>query len=122
MAGVFWSLACAHDAPAWDRLSFLLAASGTAIVIAAPFLGAGDPLMNNYVPLLRHPVFYAGLGLFTAGITSHLLRCTVGSTYRESRERNSGRGRLRIGSRLSALVTALQCLLSWHPTCRNRSL
>jgi hypothetical protein len=109
MAGVFWSLACAHDAPAWDRCSFLLAASGTAIVIAAPFLGAGDPLMNNYVPLLRHPVFYAGLGLFTAGITSHLLRCTVGSIYRESRERGqlSGADALRIGSRLSALVTGV---------------
>jgi cytochrome c oxidase subunit 1 len=109
MAGVFWSLACANDAPAWDRWSFLLAASGTATVIAAPFLGAGDPLMNNYVPLLRHPVFYAGLGLFTAGITSHLLRCTVGSIYRESRERGqlSGADALRIGSRLSALITAV---------------
>ncbi|MSQ98563.1 MAG: cbb3-type cytochrome c oxidase subunit I [Xanthomonadales bacterium] len=109
MAGVFWSLACVHDAPAWDRLSFLLAASGTATVIASPFLGAGDPLMNNYVPLLRHPVFYAGLGLFTAGITSHLLRCIIGGTYRESHERGqlSGADALRIGSRLSALVTGV---------------
>ncbi len=109
MAGVFWSLACSRDAPAWDRLSFLLAASGTATVIASPFLGAGDPLMNNYVPLLRHPVFYAGLGLFTAGISSHLLRCIVGSTRRETSQRGqlSGADALRIGSRLSALVTGV---------------
>ncbi len=109
MAGVFWSLACSRDAPAWDRLSFLLAASGTAIVIASPFLGAGNPLMNNYVPLLRHPLFYTGLGLFTAGITSHLVRCTLDSIRRDPHRRGqlSGADALHIGSRLSAVVTGI---------------
>ncbi len=109
MAGVFWSLACANDAPRWDRFSFLLAATGTLIVVVSPFIGAADPLMNNYVPLLRHPVFYTGLGLFTAGISSHLVRCSIGRSYRQPKERGSlsGADALRTGSRLSALVTAV---------------
>ena len=56
IAGVMWSLSSSRDLPGWDRLSFWLAAAGTAIVIIAPFAGAADPLMNNYVPLLRHHV------------------------------------------------------------------
>ncbi len=109
MAGVFWSLACANDAPLWDRLSLTLAIGGTAIIIASPFVGAGDPLMNNYVPLLRHPVFYTGLGLFTAGISSHLLRCSIGRSYRDINERGyiSGADALRSGSRFSAMVTGV---------------
>jgi hypothetical protein len=109
MAGVLWSLACADDAPLWDRLSFGLAAGGTAIIIAAPFIGAGDPLMNNYVPLLRHPVFYTGLGLFTAGISSHLLRCSMRRPYRDAPGSGhiSGGDALRAGSRLAAIVTGI---------------
>ena len=79
MAGMLWSLASTRDKPVWDRFSFFLAASGTAVVIFSPFIGAADPLMNNYVPLLRHPVFYAGLILFTSGIASHLLRSVTTS-------------------------------------------
>lgn len=105
MAGVFWSLSSSRDLPRWDRISFLLAAAGTAIVIISPFAGAGDPLMNNYVPLLRHPLFYTGLGLFTAGISSHLLRSAL--------SRNSigagldGAAALQFGATLSAVTTAV---------------
>jgi len=104
MAGVFWSLASGRDLPAWDRFSFWLAAGGTVIVILSPFLGATDPLMNNYVPLLRHPVFYTGLGLFTAGACSHLLRSMVS---RRRPGRLDGEHALRIGVTLSALIVAV---------------
>lgn len=112
IAGVFWSLACRNDAPRWDRCSFWLAALGTAIVTFSPFLGATEPLMNNYVPILRHPVFYTGLGLFTAGIFLHLLRCGLD----HNRRRPAAAGNLespdalRVGIRLSALVTAVAVL------------
>lgn len=111
MAGVFWSLACRNDAPRWDRMSFWLAAVGTLIVAISPFLGAGDPLMNNYVPILRHPLFYTGLGLFTAGIFLHLLRCGLDHQRRsETRGILDGGDALRIGIRLSALITAIAVL------------
>jgi len=104
MAGVMWSLSSSRDLPGWDRFSFVLAAVGTAIVIVSPFVGADDPLMNNYVPLLRHPVFYTGLGLFTAGIASHLLRSAI--TGNKIRAGLDGTAALQFGSFLAALTTA----------------
>ncbi len=112
IAGVFWSLACRSDAPRWDRCSFWLAALGTAIVTLSPVLGASDPLMNNYVPILRHPVFYVGLGLFTTGIFMHLLRCGLDHNRRRTKNAGllDGAAALRVGIRLSALVTAAAVL------------
>jgi hypothetical protein len=105
MAGVMWSLSSNRDLVGWDRFSFLLAAAGTAIVFASPFAGAADPLMNNYVPLLRHPVFYTGLGLFTAGITSHLLRSAM--TRNGIRGGLGGTAALQFGITLAAVTTAV---------------
>jgi hypothetical protein len=104
MAGVFWSLSSGRDMPRWDRVSFWLASAGTGIVILSPFLGARDPLMNNYVPILQHPVFYSGLGMFTVGISSHLLR-SLCSLHHDARL--DGPGALRFGITFSAIVTAV---------------
>lgn len=105
MAAVMWSLGSVKDRPAWDRLSFGLAAAGTAVVIISPFVGAADPLMNNYVPLLRHPVFYTGLILFATGIASHLLRSLV--SIGQPVAHLDGLAALRFGIALGALVTVV---------------
>lgn len=113
MSGVFWSLSTPRDLPGWDRLSLRLAWGGTLVVIVAPLLGAGNPLMNNYVPILRHPVFYLGLGLFILGILSHLGRTLV---FRPALQELHGPGALRQGITLSAIITALAIasfLWSW---------
>jgi cytochrome c oxidase subunit 1 len=104
MAGMLWSLSSTRDRPAWDRFSFILAATGTSIVIISPFIGAADPLMNNYVPLLRHPVFYTGLILFTLGIASHLLRSVT--TSGRSFAGLDGPTALQFGITLSAVTAA----------------
>lgn len=114
MAGMLWSLASTSERPAWDRVSWTLAATGTAVIVAAPFVGAGNPLMNNYVPLLRHPVFYAGLLLFACGISSHLLR-SLWSIRAADWTLDLARA-LRLGIALGAAITgvALASLLaSW---------
>jgi hypothetical protein len=114
MAGVLWSLASDVDWAGWDRLSFLLAAAGAAVVVVAPFVGAGDPLMNNYVPLLRHPVFYAGMLLFAAGIGSHLLRSLL-SIRPALAALDAGRG-LHLGIALGGVITAVaiaSLIASW---------
>jgi hypothetical protein len=69
-AGALWSLGAVAPTRigAVRTTAFLLAAVGCALVAAAPFLGASDPLLNNYVPVLQHPLFHAGLGLFGAGV------------------------------------------------------
>jgi hypothetical protein len=105
MASVLWSLASGVDRVAWDRLSFFLAAAGTAIVVVSPFVGAGDPLMNNYVPLLRHPVFYSGLVLFAVGIASHLLRSLL--SIRSPAAILDGSRALRLGIALGGVITAV---------------
>ncbi len=104
MSGVFWSLSSGREMPVWDRFSFWLAAGGTVIVILSPFLGAAEPLMNNYVPVLQHPVFYTGLGLFTVGICSHLLRSLFSRHHGANLD---GASALRFGITLSTIVTAV---------------
>ncbi len=104
MASVLWALGTERALPGWDRVSFRLAAMGTAVVVLAPFVGAGEPLMNNYVPLLRHPVFFTGLGLFTAGVLSHLLRSIM--TFSRLPARLDGSAALLMGIKLAA-VTAV---------------
>ena len=102
MAGVLWALSTDRDLPAWDRLSLWLAVSGTVIVIISPFIGAADPLMNNYVPVLRHPVFYTGLGLFTVGVLSHLLRSAM--TFAGLKTHLDGAAALQVGTKLAAIT------------------
>ena len=108
ISAAFWSLSTSTDRPGLDRLSFWLAASGTAIIIVSPFAGAGSPLMNNYVPILQHPLFYAGLVLFIAGISCHLLRTLLSRSRMTSRL--DGSGALQFGITLSALLTGLSIL------------
>ncbi len=105
MAGVLWALSTDRDLPAWDRVSFWLAASGTAVVVVSPFVGAADPIMNNYVPVLRHPVFYTGLGLFTAGVLSHLLRSAM--TFSGLSTHLDGSAALQVGTKLAAVTAAV---------------
>jgi len=110
-----WSLSTAADRPAWDRLSFWTAAIGTAIIIVSPFAGAGDPQMSNYVPVLQHPLFFAGLLLFTAGICSHLIRAIV--TRNRLATKLGGSDALQAGITLSTMLTALAfvaVLASWR--------
>jgi hypothetical protein len=114
MAAAMWSLAADVAWAGWDRVSFLLAAAGTAVVVLAPFVGAGDPLMNNYVPLLRHPVFYAGMMLFAAGIASHLLRSLL--SIRSPLAALDGVRALHLGIVLGGVITAValaSLLASW---------
>jgi len=115
MSAASWSLSTTNDSPAWDRLSFWLAALGTAIIIICPFIGVGDPLMNNYVPILQHPLFYGGLVLFIVGIVSHLIRALI-FRPRISQEL-SGTAALRLGITFSTMLTAfaiVAVVASWR--------
>lgn len=70
-AGVVWSLGTNTRGGGGGKLhwtALAVATAGCLLLAAAPFLGASDPLMNNYVPVLRHPLFFAALGIFGVGI------------------------------------------------------
>lgn len=112
ISAAMWTL-CSPDAPTlWDRVSFGLAAAGTAVIVIAPFVGAGNPQMSNYVPVLQHPLFFAGLILFALGISSHLVRTLC--SWRGIGPHLDGSASLQAGIALSAIVTgiAILCVLA----------
>ena len=103
-SAAMWSLSVQHEFPLWDKASLFFAATGTLIIIISPFIGAGRPLLNNYMPVLQHPIFYTGLILFTAGIISHMLRTMI-SIVSLKASLNSTIV-LKFGISMSALLTA----------------
>jgi len=73
MAGVFWTLSNPKSGGLLDKSAWSLSALGALMMVASPFFGVGDPLMNNYVPVLQHPAYYLALGVFGTGIFLLLL-------------------------------------------------
>jgi heme/copper-type cytochrome/quinol oxidase subunit 1 len=93
--GVLWIIACKGYlrvkglSPFLGWLGFWASALGTLFLVLAAFFGWGAPLLVNYVPVLDHPLFHAGLVLFATGIfltvINNLLpvgRAWKGKTYR----------------------------------------
>jgi hypothetical protein len=67
LGGVLWSLVGRPQRGlAWAGLAG--AAGGCLLVAASPFLGAAEPLLANYVPVLDHPLFLTGLAVFGLGV------------------------------------------------------
>jgi len=71
---VFWSIYAGGKYILLEKLAFALAITGTIVLVASPFLGAGKPLINNYIPVLQHSLFLWGTGLFTLGVFIQCLR------------------------------------------------
>lgn len=107
-SAAMWSLSVRNANPLWDRASFVAAAAGTATIVVSPFLGAADPQMSNYVPVLAHPLFYTGLGLFAAGILSSVVRTLLGR-FRIGPSLD-GVAAIRFGITLSSLITGIAIL------------
>ncbi len=107
-AGVLWSLHGAERAPALGRTALALSTVGTGVMAAAPFLGADRPLMSNYIPVLDHPLFLAGLLLFGAGCLVQLARALtlappVGPAI-------TGEGALRFGINTASVAAGMAVL------------
>jgi hypothetical protein len=111
ISAALWSLSSRGERGIWDKTSFWLAAAGALVIVLAPFAGAGNPQMSNYVPVLDHPLFFAGLGLFVAGIASHLIRTIV--TRARLGDTLSGPDALRAGISFSAVIVAIAFLSTW---------
>ena len=74
---LFWSLYAGSRFLLLEKVAFSLCALGTLLLVSSPFLGAGDPLINNYIPVLQHPLFFWAIGLFTTGVLIQCLRVIV---------------------------------------------
>ncbi|MBL8491029.1 MAG: cbb3-type cytochrome c oxidase subunit I, partial [Rhodocyclaceae bacterium] len=76
-AGVPWSLIGGARWAALARSGLVLAAIGTALLTLSPFFPGALPVLNNYIPVLDHPVFFAGLGIAGAGFALTIVRTLV---------------------------------------------
>ncbi len=108
--GVLWSL---NSTPrilllGWTALVF--AAIGAALMVVVPFLGPGNPLMSNYIPVLQTPLFTVALLAFGFGITLLVLRGMTANPLVGLRM--EGRGALRFGLNTAA-VSALMAVLAF---------
>ena len=100
---LLWTMTTRRLNGYWGNAALALAVIGTVIIGVSPFLGAGDPLMNNYVPVLRHPLFFTGLLLFGAGITLQV----AGGLKVDPFKYSAGENTLRIGIYSALLITAM---------------
>ena len=71
---LFWSLYSSQKFLIAERFAFIFCLLGTMLLVLAPFLGAGKPLINNYIPVLQHPLFFWAIGLFIIGVLIQTLR------------------------------------------------
>lgn len=113
-AGVLWNLNTTDRSPIAAWAAVWLAILGTVIFAVSPFLGAGEPLMNNYVPVLQDTVFLTGLCIFGVGFTVMVVREMLLS--RPFADILSGVGVLRFGlymGLLAALVSLLALAASY---------
>ncbi len=76
-AAVIWS-ALGSGGFAWlGWCGFALATLGTVVMTVSPFLPGADPVLNNYIPVLQQPVFYASLWICGAGFGLAVLRALL---------------------------------------------
>ncbi len=103
--GLLWTL---NSTPRWLALGWAAiaaAALGALLLMAAPLAPEPSPLMSNYIPVLRQPLFMAGLLLFALGSTLLVLRAMIAippvGMYL------AGSGALRFGLNTAAVATVL---------------
>lgn len=102
-AGVLWSYTSSRRCPGCGWAALALAVAGTLVIVISPFTGESHPLMNNYVPVLQNPVFFAGLGIFGAGFCLLVLRACV--TAFDHDNQTSGESALRFGLFVAAMAS-----------------
>lgn len=67
-ASAIWTMAAGGGAGRWRWTAFGLSGAGLGAMVLPLFSSSARPVLANYVPVLEHPVFLAGLVLFIAGI------------------------------------------------------
>jgi len=98
-AAVIWS-AVGGAGLAWmGWAGFGLAALGTAVMTVSPFFPGAEPVLNNYIPVLQQPVFFASLWICGAGFSLAVLRALI-TTW----PRHFARSPFQVGTFLSAVA------------------
>ncbi|MBS0338390.1 MAG: cytochrome C oxidase subunit I, partial [Proteobacteria bacterium] len=105
LAGMLWSLNGSEWGLGWGWSALGLCAAGAALMSLAPFLGGGEAVMANYIPVLNGPAFIAGLLAFAAGVVLLVLRGML--TAPRLRLGIDGRAALQFGLNACAVSAAV---------------
>lgn len=69
---------------AWlGPLGLAMTVLAMAMLVGGTLAGLGNPSLNNYVPVLVHPLYYAGLAVLFAGVALPVVRLLVNLAGRE---------------------------------------
>lgn len=104
IAGMLWSLTGRTRWPMTGRAAFWCFAAGTACLTLSPFTGEATPLIVNYIPVLKNPVFFLGLALLHTGLWLKLLTLV---TKHDDFLSLTGQSAQRFGIHSAALITVI---------------
>ncbi|HMW17610.1 MAG TPA: cbb3-type cytochrome c oxidase subunit I [Accumulibacter sp.] len=76
-AAVIWSAAGRPGFAGLGWAGFALAALGTTALSLSPFFPGAEPVLNNYIPILKQPLFFVAIALFAAGMLLTVLRALL---------------------------------------------
>ncbi|MBF0345635.1 MAG: cbb3-type cytochrome c oxidase subunit I [Nitrospirae bacterium] len=115
-AGVLWSMYSgdAMVAPGFAALGF--AGAGALVIALSPFIGAKNPLQNNYIPVLDDPIFLTGLVIFFVGFILLALRSVIALPILKAPEGYDGGLRFGVSS---AAIVALLAIVSFYLSIRS---
>jgi hypothetical protein len=108
LAGMLWSLNGSARRIGWGWLALALAAGGSLSMALSAFLGGGEAIMANYIPVITTPPFVLGLLVFAGGVALLVLR-SLATAPRLGFEFD-GCGALRFGLNAAAIATAVALL------------
>lgn len=74
MAGALTALVSPYRGRKWGFAGFAAAATGCVLLLVPTLAGSGEASLNNYVPVLVHPLYYGGLALVGLGTGVAALR------------------------------------------------
>ncbi len=108
LAGMLWSVNGSSRRMGWGWLALGLAAIGALSMALSPFVGGGEAIMANYIPVITAPLFILGLLTFAVGAALLVLRSLVNAP--KLGFEFDGRGALRFGLNAAAVATAVALL------------
>jgi hypothetical protein len=121
LAGLLWSVNGSSRGLIWAWSALGLCGSGALLMALAPFLGRGEAIMANYIPVLDNPLFIAGLLVFAAGVAVLVLRSLL--TAPKIGVSFEGGGALRFGLNASVVAMAVALIaFGWSVTAMPAGL
>lgn len=121
--GALWVLASTAflrgrvAAPSLAWAGLIVSVAGTTLMTLSSVLALGDPLFINYVPVVDHWTFYAGLVVLAAGVVLALVASLLTAISSRNITLGAGERLLAYGAWASgaAVFVAVGCfLLSWY--------